>query len=573
MRGRTESVTGITLLLAILWGAAALPTRADDHAPPDIVCPEPITVERGDKLCNDIVQEWLDSTTAMNSCGPDVDIVDDSAANGFACGFPYDSTTTVTWTATDDCGNVSECSSTITVKPAQRVDVSKKGSILIYPKVEIKWDAAGEVIQDTFVTISNDDPEEVFVHWYFVNGDEPLEAVYLGDPPLIIERAHPGWNWVNCTMRLTPDEPTYFSALTGLPVGCQPFTTLDDVGGVAGRPDPDSGEGDRVLRGYLVAYAVDNFGHELTWNHLSGGATIVDYRYRAAWEYHAYAFQATCRDQGEEPLDCTRFNDHGTCCEANVIPGRLDVDGFQYDIAFERLLLDFFTVGSEALSAGASSVMLDTDLTLLPLWIDLRQDSEGPVTTKAHFDIWNQNEEGFSGTTRCVTCWDQTLLSNYGPPNHLLISTIHTDRGKARIDGAASSGCPDSVDSPLLGVAAKILAFSGRTHERAADFNRDGDIDLDDYAMFAQCIQSSGPGHSYAPGGCRVFDLSNDDDVDLRDFGDFLMVYDPRPVMARSYSGAALVGQGREAGTILTDVPGSPRVLLDGKNDADPGLP
>ena len=65
--------------------------------------------------------------------------------------------------------------------------------------------------------------------------------------------------------------------------------------------------------------------------------------------------------------------------------------------------------------------MLDTDLTLLPMLIDLRQDSEGPVTTKAHSDIWNQNEDGLSGTTRCITCWDQTLLSAYELPNHFMI--------------------------------------------------------------------------------------------------------------------------------------------------------
>ena len=124
--------------------------------------------------------------------------------------------------------------------------------------------------------------------------------------------------------------------------------------------------------------------------------------------------------------------------------------------------------------------MLDTDLTLLPMVIDVRQDSEGPVRTKAHFDIWNQNEDGFSGTTRCLTCWDQTLLSGYALPNHFVISAIHTDKGKARIDGVRSEMCdagPCQGDSgsdswcsrnaPLLGVSAKVLAFSGVDAARA----------------------------------------------------------------------------------------------------------
>ncbi len=694
-----------------------------DLIPPEITCPEPITLERGDKICNDDVQDWLDSTTATDNCDTDVDIVDDSADNGFECGFPFDSVTTVTWTATDDCGNESVCSSTITIKPPKRVDATKKGSVLIYPKVEIKWNAAGVVTQDTFVTILNDYPAPIFVHGYFVNGDAPLDAVYAGDPETLIERAHPGWNWVNYVTMMTGDEPTYFSALTGMPAGAQPFTSLDDEGGVLGRLDPDGPVGSRVLRGYIVVYAVDNFGHEITWNHLSGGAMIVNYADQAAWEYNAYAFQATCRDHGLQPLDCTLFDDNGTCCEAEVILGQLDSDGFQYDIAFDMLLFDFYAVGSNALSgagtkaaplpdivtidfeteddlvtplvngqdistppefgilyaitdAGAGHlgsaifdstpggpnatgpdldllvglgnllilqdpdhptqtvpgvfdtpdddrsggviifdfltavtpqsvdlvdingdgqhvditlvdaaglerlyivpghwtndittapvgydtldlttlapqtgeggaiatasedsgfdptdvvqivfdflgsgaidnirvalppptrppVMLDTDLTLLPVMMDLTQDTPGPVTTKAHFDIWNQNEDSFSGTTRCVTCWDQTFLSDYGMPNHFLLDNLQTDKGKARIDGVYSTMCEESENAPLLGVSWKVLAFSGATTTRA-------------------------------------------------------------------YAGMTLVGQGEEAGYILGDVMRPPGTLLDGgQNDHD----
>ena len=455
-----------------------------DLIPPEIFCPDPITLERGDKICNSAVQDWLDSTTATDNCDPDVEIVDDSAANGFECGFPFDSTTTVTWTATDDCGNSTSCSSEITIERAKRVDVTQKGSVLIYPKIEIKWDALGNVTQDTFVTIVNDFPEDVFVKWYFVNGDAPLEALYAGDPPNLIEREHPGWNWMDHTARLTQNEPTYFSVLTGLAAGTPPFTALDP-GNPPGRPDLDGAPGSRVLRGFVLAWAMDRHGHEITWNHLSGSATLVNYAHQAAWEYNASAYQARCLEQGAEPLDCTLFDANGTCCTAEAIPGELDLDGFQYDIGFDKLLLDFYTVGSQAFSDGASSVMLDTDLTLLPTMMDLRQDSQGPVITKAHFDIWNQNEDGFSGTIRCITCWDQTLLSEYELPNQFMMSVIHTDKGKARIDGVHSDACDYgpcndfngearnfiagwcSQDAPLLGVASKIMAFRGAASGRA----------------------------------------------------------------------------------------------------------
>jgi hypothetical protein len=237
------------------------------------------------------------------------------------------------------------------------------------------------------------------------------------------------------------------SAFSGLPGGCQPFTILDP-GAPQGRPDTDGQNGGRVLRGYAIAFAVDNFGHEISWNHLSGAVDIVNYADRSAWEYNAYAFQAINPSLGA-PTDGQ--------------PGCLHLDGVEYDYSFDKLLFDFYAVGSQAFSQGGFFVMLDTDLTLYPVSVDLRQDNEGPVTTKAKFDIWNQNEDGFSGTTRCITCWDQTLLSNYGPPNHFLIGNLQTNKGKARIDGITSPDVcgPYSVNAAILGVADKILAFSG----------------------------------------------------------------------------------------------------------------
>jgi len=73
-------------------------------------------------------------------------------------------------------------------------------------------------------------------------------------------------------------------------------------------------------------------------------------------------------------------------------------------------------------------------------------------------EIWNANETSFSGVTRCLECWDQSLLSAYG--SHFLRSNLQTDNGRARLDGVGSTQCPDSVYVPLLGVANKILTFS-----------------------------------------------------------------------------------------------------------------
>ena len=424
-----------------------------DTTPPEITCPGDITLERGDKLCNSDVQDWLDSTTATDiCCGDDeITIVEDSAANGYECGFPYDSTTEVTWTATDDCGNSSQCSAFITIKQAPRVDMTRKGSLLIFSKVELRWNASGELTQDTFLDITNDYPGWVAVQMYFFNGDPPTAAGAN-------DRAHLGWNWVDNAITLTGDQPAYWSAATGDPKGVSPFTILDPSADplLQGRPCCD-GTGERMLRGMVLAWAVNPVGEEIRWNHLKGDALLVNYEDHAAWEYGAWSFSTRCLGQGEQPLDCVDFDANGVCCAADVIPGNLDLDAFQYDLSFDQLILDFYAPGA-GYPGGVETI--DGDLTLFPVDIDLRQETLGPVTTKAKFDIWNMNEVKFSNTERCITGWDQELLSVYEAPNSFLREHLQTNKGKARIDGMQSMLCPGSVEASLLGVSMKLLGFN-----------------------------------------------------------------------------------------------------------------
>ena len=435
-----------------------------------------------------------------------------------------------------------------------RVKACEKGSLLIYPKVELRWDAQGNLIQDTFLSLINDYPDDVLVQMYFINGDGPtsgespcehrivlydaygdgwngnsLDVSVNGSPVLnditlpngpgplalsfvagtgdsiattfddsgdydgecyyevyggngavlgaslgsgssgppdlqvtgICDVAHPGWNWVDVEIPLTGNEPTYWSAATGGPIGTQPFTILDPDDGLPGRPDPNV-PGERMLRGYVIAWAVNDAGEEIRWNHLTGSATLVNYLYAAAWEYCTYGFQATTAVAHGAPLGS---------------PGELFLDNTEYCATYSQLLFDFFAVDSFALSGEYQAVSVNTDLTLLPVPVDLRQETEGPVTTKAHFDIWDMNEFKKSGTYRCVTCWDQTLLGDYGVPNNFLIENLWTDKGKARITGQASQLCDLDYDpadgplgsdprdviseaAPLLGVIAKHLSFS-----------------------------------------------------------------------------------------------------------------
>ena len=326
----------------------------------------------------------------------------------------------------------------------ERVSVSEKGSLLVFTKVEIRWDAAGNLIQDTFIDISNDYPGYVAVQMYFVNGDAPL-------PATANDREHLGYNWVDNQIVLTANQPVYWAASNGAPQGVSPFPMLDPSADplLQGRPAND-GSGERMMRGFVLAWAVDPVdGEEICWNHLKGDAMIVNYQYSAAWEYGAWAFGAVEGFNLGDPL---------------LSPyGKLELDGSEYEMCFDYLLLDFYATGTTAFSGADKIVGTDTDLTLLPMKIDLRQETEGPYTTKAKFDIWNMNEVKFSNTERCITHWDQELIGNYDAPNHFLLTNLQTNKGKARIDGMASEVVcgSDSIDVALLGVAAKILDFEG----------------------------------------------------------------------------------------------------------------
>lgn len=319
-----------------------------------------------------------------------------------------------------------------------RVSATEKGSLLIYSKVEVRWNSSGNLIQDTFLTMSNDSPNDVQVQMYFINGDAPAYAGELDGC------AHYGWNFSDVLFELTGNQPTYWSVND--PGSFTPFRVLDpDQGCGVGRPAGDD-SGDRLIRGMVYGWAVvkDDGGAgmaEITHNHLSGGGTLINYDQKTAWEYNAWAFQ--------------RNGDDGQV-------NQLSLNGTEYATCFSHLLLNFQAVGSEAFSADGYSVVTDTDVTLHPVSIDFLVDDPdtAPITTKAHYDVWNENEIKLSGAYRCITCWDQTLLSDYGTPNHFRIDTLQTDHGKARIDGLASTLCDEfpvvvSEATAILGLASR----------------------------------------------------------------------------------------------------------------------
>lgn len=340
------------------------------------------------------------------------------------------------------CG-MSACAQAPTISSIRGTS-TEKGSVLWYSRVVVGWNASGDVVQDTIIELTNDFPENVHVQMYYVNGDPAIDGPDNG-------RTHPGCNWLDNLILLTNDEPAYWSAATGLPKGTSPFGELDP-GSPPGRPDPHQ-PGRWVVRGYIVAWAVDRLGVEINWNHLTGRAVLVDYEDGSAWEYAPWAFQA-------------RSGQRGSRTDAKA--GVLLFNGGEFDLAPGTLLLNFPSIGSRLNTAGTSALIEDVELTLHPLTTDFRDDGFARLSTNVRFTIWNMNEVKLSGVVRPLECWESERLGSYGFPNHFLLQNLQTDRGKAQLDALGSTQCASiSLPAPLLGVVSKRIRFSPKTSEEA----------------------------------------------------------------------------------------------------------
>ena len=95
-----------------------------------------------------------------------------------------------------------------------------------------------------------------------------------------------------------------------------------------------------------------------------------------------------------------------------------------------------------------------------------------------------------------------------GPPYSLLL-TLNRETGEATLVGAfcPGKGCPFMSG----------LAFL----PGAGDADRDGDVDLDDFAIFQFCFTGPLQTGDPLPVECRFLDADKDNDLDLEDFAVF----------------------------------------------------
>jgi len=298
---------------------------------------------------------------------------------------------------------------------AQNVaNTNQKGSLLIWPLIQLAWDEPEGYTEaaETWITIGNDYYTEVWVKCYWVDREQEIQDFMF---------------------RLTPNQPVWFNARDGL-------------GGAMTVP-PFMG-----THGELKCWAVNaNGDKQISFNHLYGSAIVMITG--TAFEYNAWSFTARGVNQG---------NAVGT-------PGKLELtgDALGYDACPQYLVENFI-----AQQEGPPE--FEPTLALVPCKQDLRQDRT-PTCTKAKFDVWNENETKYTGAYRCIKCWFEgelgeiatyTAGNGYGyGTDKFTKAGLHTWLARFRVTGVSSTVCAkkflktDGTDkctaqvaSPLIGV-------------------------------------------------------------------------------------------------------------------------
>ena len=289
-------------------------------------------------------------------------------------------------------------------------NVSNKGSLLIYPRIDVAGD------NDTLVTLTNDSVGDVRLKCYYASSDD-LGQSYSGTAASAKSKKH----FLDFTIDLTHNQPISFWAKTGwavMPSGKLPIQVAPPFGIF-----PD---GAVRTAGELKCWAVTNDGStELHYNHLFGTASIMNFGFNQASEYTAVAFQAL----GPSTLTGTPLGS----------PGELNLDNVEYDGGPNMLLGNFQPFGYDAAL---------TRVTLASLNQDLRQDYT-PTITKLTWTFWNQDEMARTGTHWCANSWFESTL----PYFQASYASLGTASAYFRIETTAdTSVCgPSAVTSSYVG--------------------------------------------------------------------------------------------------------------------------
>jgi hypothetical protein len=318
---------------------------------------------------------------------------------------------------------------------AQNVaNTSQKGSLLIFPLITINPEEAA----DTLIEISNDETSGVQIECSYINQAKGR---------------------VDFDFFLTPKATASWDVLTGFGENVSAPSFPTDVGNPTFSPIHSVDEGE------LVCFAVDSgVQNQIAFNHLTGTATVVHEddadadQIRQAFRYNAWAFIARAASGGA--ADNTI---QGT-------PGDLQLTGGgagTYDACPAYNVGNFMPNGA---TLGPVTT-IDNDLWAVSCNQDLRQDYL-LNRTKLLFTVWNSNENSFTGSYQCSDSVTYAGFSaddnvNLVNPNNFASSILRTRNARFQVRGVASSQCPGSQASGLLGVLTSSTGINDLTLEDA----------------------------------------------------------------------------------------------------------
>jgi hypothetical protein len=303
---------------------------------------------------------------------------------------------------------------------AQVTSVSKRGSLLIFPKIKTFSRDVG--ILDTIVTIGNDSSTATWVKCYWMDAAQvPSDfEIYLTANQAVWFTAWQGWG--------TVDVSEFGDNKTG-ELKCWAINI-----------DPPAPYTTEILKKH---------------NYLYGSAVLVQSDpFAAAFEYQAWAFNLN-----NTPL---------------AQAGPINLDGAEYDYCPAYLVYNFWAYGGWVGIDYGTEYPYDhpadagnSYLSLSPCQQDLRQDRL-PVCTKAQFNIWNENEVKFTGAYQCLKCYFEGTLTGIGAKwgscdlkypspgyaegvdkckasgtggNKFTFDVLHTDLGRLRVSPSLSTAC------------------------------------------------------------------------------------------------------------------------------------
>ncbi len=121
----------------------------EDTTAPEIICPDNITLECSDPINESIITSWLTDVSSVDACQSSI-VVENNYADIFsdACGLT--GTYTVTFTATDDCGNVSTCDRTITLIDTTKPTITAEATDFILECTDSDLDLNIEAFETGF---------------------------------------------------------------------------------------------------------------------------------------------------------------------------------------------------------------------------------------------------------------------------------------------------------------------------------------------------------------------------------------------------------------------------------------